>query len=68
MIANANSNKSEGVPSKKQKLQKGGGCATCCCCFAANKNDMEDKENEPPSEANATTAEFEPVSTVFSAQ
>lgn len=46
-----------GVLSKKQKISKGG-CSTCCC-FAANTNDMEDKENEPPSN---TPAEIETVS------
>lgn len=46
-----------GVPSKKQKIKRGG-CATCCC-FAAKNNDMEDKENEPPSN---TPAEIETVS------
>lgn len=44
---------SAGAPSKKRKCNNGKGGCSPCCCFAANNTDMEDKENEPPSNASA---------------
>lgn len=42
---------------KKRKYSKGG-CATCCGCFSPNRDDMEDKENQTPSN---DTTELDPV-------